>query len=384
MDTANTPVPDAQNSAELSDFIAELGVLQQAAQVLGVPVKDLIELRKSRTGLGNSRTGYDVSTNHQNAFPNPASLSLGLDEPWFGNQPMLESGVSSNEHLHPRNAPSAATGVYDNLDFANMATMDLAMLTTMSSMNPATVTDVPPMDLTSQGIASIGGISPSLLDQSAQDLFPDWLLSNVDRNLTNEVPDQGLAELGEGFNYRLDNGQVLEGLQFNHLDTASSHLSAIPSQSDLFALPGNESELSLSSITSTWPLPEPIQSSPDTLRDVSQSTADTPIMLLEKSCSMELESSNSSGSITKLRDIHIQPSPLTVSPVDVPGPNTTNQSSRATPTTIVLHKMSIQKPKPRSRFEHRDRLETSETRKNKACIRCHMQRTRVSPIRIVH
>ncbi|KAF4498014.1 hypothetical protein FAGAP_5806 [Fusarium agapanthi] len=109
MDQSSISGSHGQERDDLRDFLKELEVLRQAAEILGVPFKDIIELRKSRNESNNSQSGRHLM----------ASQMSDLQHPQDPEATPEVSSTSTQQTTLPTTSPSAA-GLLDSIDFASL------------------------------------------------------------------------------------------------------------------------------------------------------------------------------------------------------------------------------------------------------------------------
>ncbi|KAJ2995556.1 hypothetical protein NUW58_g1238 [Xylaria curta] len=383
MESTNTPLINGQGSDDLSGFLEELAVLQRAAHILEIPVRDLIDFRKSRNRVEKPRRRECEPIDQVHGRSDPVASSLG---PWLGNRPILGSGISFNDNfpLPPCDATAVGTEGHSDLNSAaNTYPMNPGTLPDLSLVHPATLTSIPNINLAVNSATERNTSYANLSSQGRQNLHESWFSNLQDLAFPNLDPNPVSEDLGQSFiDCGLEHEHLSDELQSNGLNTESAGILASPStqylvsgRSRLLTPPGNGSRLDLNDVMSSCSVPEAAHSHLRTRQDSSQHTVDSPSMTQEDQHFMVPASLDSSGPAAKFRQIR----PRAKHQAEASGSSTSSESPQSLPNPVVLNVASVQKPKRRGPLKLCQRLETSETRKSKACIRCHMQRSRCLP-----
>ncbi|KAI0109121.1 hypothetical protein GGR51DRAFT_512806 [Nemania sp. FL0031] len=359
MESTSTPVRNGQGSNDLSEFLEELRVLQQAARILEVPVKDLIEFRMYRNRVEQPRTeGYELTGQASNRLP-PTNLP---SEPSLENQPMF--GLDRSSSMPLQNSTALGPGPNST---ANVSPRTLA--------SPSILPNEPNV---SYSIMAGNELGASPLFQYCSDFHGPLNLSlhpqsipTVDQNLLSRDSNPSLNDSA------VADRDTLEGLEFNISPTHFAHNAPLLGIQDLVPSyhPAPQSSEDGEPLVTAFdsaedtPTPAPRRPTihPDGLHDALDRTSTTQ----QDQHSIGLEISSSSRPIVKFRQIQ----PRSSSKASVSRTQASNESL-VLPNPIVLDGTPIQKSKRRGPLALSKRLETSDTRKNKACVRCHMQRTR--------
>ncbi|KAI0380510.1 hypothetical protein F5Y04DRAFT_257539 [Hypomontagnella monticulosa] len=350
MERGNTPVPSNRDPDSIEQFIDELEVLRNAASIIDVPVNELVQLWMSRIQARNSRGGFYRSPIQQNVSSGLLPPSPDLDTPWPGDWDAANGGFFPGTSPPVSNIPSTNQG-----------------LASAPPMDPATAMSMPLLNLASQDMTTMSEsyLIPPHCDvqdtlQPPMTLPQELCFPNFSPNTTNRVSEQGLTESGESLDRIPRYRDTFYDLDMNTFGTGPVHVPAssthepAPNNPNPLVLLENSGEFGLGNITSTWFITKPIQDSPSTPEGESSYTTGNSSPTPELPHAVKLQSSNPPPPITKLRDIRPKKARLTAPVLDI---------------------MRVKKPKRKS-FEPRQRLETSRTRKDKACIRCHMQHVR--------
>ncbi|KAF5648101.1 hypothetical protein F52700_1316 [Fusarium sp. NRRL 52700] len=350
MDQGSMSGSDGQKRDDLRDFLKELEVLRQAAEILGVPVKDIMELRKSRNESSSSQSGKYLMANQMGDLQHSQDLQA---------TPEVSSTSIQQMNLHT-SSPSAA-GLFDSIDFASLNSSSLTNLIPIPPADPL-------MEMVPGESSTMHDMGLTFFDEMDQSFFDpsitfgqEPLDFGIYNHQVGHPTSQGMLEMeSEVAEYRPEDEQTLESILSDCSNPQVSDGSENAEQGQLFMLALNEGEQCpqhnsdpSNNFTTTNP-------SADLSSQTSQGSTPT------------IPESSASGSIAKFRDIRPK-DPLLTNRIALVGADHPPDSA---PAAVILHKTTGQKIQRRRAFSLCQRQETGETRKNKACIRCHMQRIR--------